>query len=70
MKTGTIEIKIPKEVMREAQTVGVNINRVKNAARDFILMEIIAQLSKLTKKDAANISKKIKNNVWKKLKKE
>lgn len=69
MKSETLEIKIPKEVAREARSRGINFNRIKAVAKDFVLLEMIAQMSKLTGKDAINISKRIKINAWERLKK-
>jgi hypothetical protein len=69
MKSEILKIEIPKEVVEEAKGLGINFNRIKAVAKDFVLLEMVAQMSRLTEKDATNISRRIKINAWKKTEK-
>jgi len=64
-----LKIKIPKNIINEAEKKGINVDLIKDMTRSFILMEIVAQMSKLSEKDAHSLSKKIKESAWKKIQK-
>jgi len=65
----TIQITLPKEIIEEAKEAGVDMNRFKETLKTFALLDIIARTSKLSKKEALLLSKKIKFSAWKKIKK-
>lgn len=65
----TIEISIPKELLEKAKERGVDLGRFKNTVKTFALLDITARSSKLSKKEAEVLSKKIKASTWKKVKK-
>ena len=65
----TIQITLPKEILERAKESGVDINRFKETVKTFALIDLTARTSKLSKKDALILSRKIKSSAWKKIKK-
>jgi hypothetical protein len=65
----TIEITLPKEIMEKAKERGVDIEKFKTAVKTFALLDLTARASKLSKREANSISKRIKASAWKKVKK-
>jgi len=65
----TIQIVLPKEIMKKAEERGVDIERFKDTVKAFALLDITARASRLSKKQAEAISEKIKASAWKKVKK-
>jgi hypothetical protein len=66
----TIEISIPKELFDKAKERKIDLDRFKNTVKAFAILDITARTSKLSRKEAEALSKKIKASAWKKLKKE
>jgi hypothetical protein len=66
----TIEISIPKELLDKAKERKIDLDRFKNTVKAFAIIDITARTSKLSRKEAEVLSKKIKASAWKKLKKE
>ena len=69
MKAETIQVDLPKEIMRSAEEAGISRAKISEMLRSFAVMEITANLSKLDKKEAEKISKSIKASAWKTTKK-
>jgi hypothetical protein len=66
----TIEISIPKELLDKAKERKIDLDRFKNTVKAFAILDITARTSKLSRKEAEVLSKKIKASARKKLKKE
>jgi hypothetical protein len=66
----TIQITLPKEIMKKAEERGVDLDSFKDTVKTFALLDITARTSKLSKEQAETISKKIKASAWKKIKKD
>ncbi len=69
MKTETIELKLPKEVVDILRSGKVSMKRLRNAISNFLLMELIAHSTKIRKSEAIHISEGIKLQAWRKMKK-
>ncbi len=68
MKSETIQVTIPKEIIKSAEKIGISKQDIKEMMRTFVILDITASLSKLSKKEARIISKKIKVSAWRKTK--
>ena len=68
MKPHTIRITIPKEVVKEARRMGMNESEIRKTVETFTTLQLISVFSKLTRRDAEELSRKIKWTAWKKLK--
>ena len=61
-------MEIPTEILQIAKRSGISRERMSALLRDFAVLEILTSSSKLTKKDAEKLSRKIKVSAWKRLK--
>ncbi len=68
MKSHTMRVTIPDELMAEAKRMGMSESEIRNTVETFSMLQLVSLLSKLTRKDAEEISKKVKWAAWKKLK--
>ena len=68
MKTVPITINVPESVLREAAKYGMTKTEIKKTMETFALFQMISVMSKLKKREAMKLSKKIKGVAWKKLK--
>lgn len=67
MASETVPVEIPTEVLQLAERSGISREKMSVLLRDFAVLDIIASSSKLTKKDAVKLSRKIKVSAWKRL---
>ena len=65
----TIQITLPREMIKKAEERGVDLDSFKNTVKTFALLDITARTSKLSKEQAEKMSKRIKASAWKKIKK-
>jgi hypothetical protein len=65
-----ITIKLPKEIIEEAQKRGIDLKEIKKRLQTFAILDVTSRMSKLSSKEAMDLSKKIKISAWKKIKKE
>jgi len=65
-----ITIKLPKEIIEEAQKRGIDLKEIKKRLQTFAILDVASRMSKLSSKEAMDLSKKIKISAWKKIKKE
>ena len=68
MKAHTMRVTIPEELVAEAKRMGMSESEIRNTVETFSMLPLLSVFSKLTKKDAEEISKKIKWAAWRKLK--
>ena len=68
MKAHTMRVTIPEELVAEAKRMGMSESEIRNTVETFSMLQLLSVFSKLTKKDAEEISKKIKWAAWRKLK--
>jgi hypothetical protein len=68
MVTETVPVEIPIEILRIAERSGLSREKMSALLRDFAMLDVLASSSKLTKKDAEKLSRKIKISAWKRLK--
>lgn len=68
MRTETIKIEVPKEILQSARRNGLNRRRLTETLKSFAILEITANLSKLDLKGAREISKDMKVKAWEKIK--
>ena len=61
-------MEIPAEILQLAERSGISREKMSALLRDFAVLDILASSSRLTKKDAAKLSRKIKVSAWKRLK--
>lgn len=69
MKVETIQVDLPKEIVKSAEEAGISKEKIREMLKSFAVLEITANLSKLDKKEAESISKSVKAVAWKKTKK-
>lgn len=65
MKTGTLELEIPKDVIEHAKASGISIDDFKKSLEIFGTMQLASETSRLDRKKADVISEKIKASSWK-----
>jgi len=65
-----INIKLPKEIIEEAKKRGIELEETKKRLQTFAILDVTSRMSKLSSKEATNLSKKMKISAWKKIKKE
>jgi hypothetical protein len=63
-----VSVEIPIEILRIAERSGISRERMSTLLRDFAVLDVLASSSKLTKKEADKLSRKIKIAAWKRLK--
>ena len=68
MKAHTMRVTIPEELVAEAKRMGMSESEIRSTVEMFSMLQLLSVFSKLTKKDAEEISKKIKWAAWRKLK--
>ena len=68
MKTHTMRVTIPEEVVAEARRMGMSDNEIRKTVETFTALQLVSLFSKLTRRDADELSRKIKWTAWKKLK--
>ncbi len=68
MKTHTMRVTIPDELVAEAKRMGMSESEIRNTVETFSMLQLVSLLSNLTRKDAEEISKRVKWAAWKKLK--
>ena len=60
-------MEIPAEILQLAERSGISREKMSALLRDFAVLGILASSSRLTKKDAEKLSRKIKVSAWKRL---
>jgi len=70
MRTETIKIEVPKEMLQSASRSGLSRRRLAETLKGFAILEIAANLSKLDLKRAREISREIKVKAWEKIKRD
>jgi hypothetical protein len=65
LETNNIE-----EITKEAQKRGIDLKEIKKRLQTFAILDVTSRMSKLSSKEAIDLSKKIKISAWKKIKKE
>lgn len=68
-KTGTIELEIPKDILEHAEESGISIEDFRKSLEIFGTMRLASEMSRLDKKRAGAISKKMKAVSWKRVSK-
>ena len=68
MATETVPVEIPAEVLQLAERNGISRGKISALLRDFAVLDVLASSSRLTKRDAEKLSRKIKLSAWKRLK--
>ena len=68
MVTETVPVEIPAEILQLAERSGMSREKISVLLRDFAMLDVLASSSRLTKKDAEKLSRKIKVSAWKGLK--
>ena len=68
MATETVPVEIPAEVLQLAERNGISREKISALLRDFAVLDVLASSSRLTKRDAEKLSRKIKLSAWKRLK--
>jgi hypothetical protein len=67
MVTETVPVEIPAEILQLAERSGITRQKMSSLLRDFAVLNVLASSSRLTKKDAAKLSRMIKVSAWKRL---
>jgi KaiC/GvpD/RAD55 family RecA-like ATPase len=65
-----ITIELPEEITKEAEKRGIDLKEIKKRLQTFAILDVTSRMSKLSSKEAIDLSKKIKISAWKKIKKE
>ncbi len=68
MKAHAMRVTIPEELVAEAKRMGMSESEIRNTVETFSMLQLVSLLSKLTRKDAEEISRRVKWAAWKKLK--
>ncbi len=68
MKAHAMRVTIPEELVAEAKRMGMSESEIRNTVETFSMLQLVSLLSKLTRKDAEEISRRVKWVAWKKLK--
>ncbi len=68
MKAHAMHVTIPAELVAEAKRMGMSESEIRSAVETFSMLQFLSVLSRLTRKDAEEISKKIKWAAWRKVK--
>jgi hypothetical protein len=67
MVTETVPVEIPTEILELAERSGISREKISVLLRSFVVLEVLASSSKLSKKDAETLSREIKISAWKRL---
>lgn len=67
MKSHTMRVKIPEELIVEAKKAGMSESEIRKTVETFSMLQLLSVFSKLTTKDAEEISRKVKGEAWKKV---
>jgi hypothetical protein len=62
-----LQVRIPKEILDLAARSGVSREKISRIMGSFAILEVVASASKLSRKDAENLSHQIKVAAWKRL---
>ena len=69
MKGETIKFTLPRELLKISEEYGISKQDVAKMARSFVTLELSLLGSKLNRKNVEEIDKRIKEGIWKDLKK-
>ena len=64
-KLEVLEVSLPAEVLKEARRKKVNMKKIVDFMRKFAILEIVAHSSKLTRKEANLLDRRIKKRARK-----
>ncbi len=60
-----MKVELPKEIIKSAEKIGMSKKDLIETMKDFAILDVIANLSKLDEKEAGSLIKKIKESAWK-----
>jgi len=63
-KNEILELEIPRDVIKHAKKEGVSIEDFRRTLEIFGIMQLVSETSKLGKREANNLSEKIKGRAW------
>ena len=69
MKAETIQFELPREIIESAEKIGFTKDKISEMSRSFVILEVVANSSKLDMAQAEKISDNLKAISWKKTKK-
>ncbi|RLG74927.1 MAG: hypothetical protein DRO12_06235 [Thermoprotei archaeon] len=63
-----VEVPLPREVVELAKARGVDPEKLVDAAKRLLILEIVAMESKMSMDDAIELSEEVTRRAWEKLK--
>lgn len=63
-----MKVTLPREIIESAEKIGMSKRDLIETMKSFVILDVVANLSKLNQRRAEFLSKKIKESAWRKTK--